>query len=113
MRICFSLLTGVLALYSAAAAQIAVVGGTVHTSAGAPITNGVVLVRNGKIESVGPASSVRIPAGYRTVKAAVVTPGLIDAHSVVGLGGYLNQPHDQDQREASAPVQPDLRAMDA
>lgn len=113
MRICFSLLTGVLALYSAAAAQIAVVGGTVHTSAGAPITNGVVLVRNGKIESVGPASSVRIPAGYRTVKAAVVTPGLIDAHSVVGLGGYLNQPHDQDQREASAPIQPDLRAMDA
>ncbi|MCL4852965.1 MAG: amidohydrolase family protein [Bryobacteraceae bacterium] len=113
MRICFSLLTGVLALYSAAAAQIAVVGETVHTSAGAPITNGVVLVRNGKIESVGPASSVRIPAGYRTVKAAVVTPGLIDAHSVVGLGGYLNQPHDQDQREASAPIQPDLRAMDA
>ncbi len=113
MRICFILLTGVLALYSAAAAQIAVLGGTVHTSAGAPITNGVVLVRNGKIESVGPASSVRIPAGYRTVKAAVVTPGLIDAHSVVGLGGYLNQPHDQDQREASAPIQPDLRAMDA
>jgi len=113
MRICFILLTGVLALYSAAAAQIAVLGGTVHTSAGAPITNGVVLVRNGKIESVGPASSVRIPAGYRAVKAAVVTPGLIDAHSVVGLGGYLNQPHDQDQREASAPIQPDLRAMDA
>ncbi len=113
MRISFSFLTGMLALCSAAAAQIAVVGGTVHTSAGAPITNGVVLVRNGKIESVGPASSVRIPTGYRTVKAAVVTPGLIDAHSVVGLSGYLNQPHDQDQREVSAPIQPDLRAMDA
>ena len=43
----------------------------------------------------------------------MVTPGLIDAHTVVGLAGYLNQPHDQEQVEASAPIQPELRAMDA
>jgi imidazolonepropionase-like amidohydrolase len=77
------------------AAQIAVKGETVYTMAGAPITNGVVLINNGKIERVGPASSVTIPANYRTVTAKVVTPGLIDAHTVVGLNGYLNQPNDQ------------------
>jgi imidazolonepropionase-like amidohydrolase len=93
--------------------QIAVEGEMVHTMAGAPIRNGVVLVRDGKIESVGAASSIRIPQGYRTLKAKVVTPGLIDAHSTVGLSGYLNQAHDQDQLERSAAIQPELRAIDA
>ena len=32
---------------------------------------------------------------------------------MVGLSGYLNQAHDQDQIERSAPVQPELRAVDA
>jgi imidazolonepropionase-like amidohydrolase len=104
----------VLLLASAAArAQIAVRGETVYTMAGAPIRDGVVLIRDGKIERVGPASQVAIPAGYRTLTARVVTPGLIDAHSTVGLSGYLNQPHDQMQLDTSAPMQPELRAIDA
>lgn len=98
----------------AAFAQVAVRGETVHTMAGAPIQNGVVLIgRNGKIERVGPASSVSIPNGYRTLSAKVVTPGLIDAHTVVGLAGYLNQPHDQDQLDRTNAIQPELRAFDA
>lgn len=96
-----------------AAAQVAVRGETVHTMSGPPIKDGVVLIRDGKVEQVGPASQVPIPAGYRTLTAKVVTPGLIDAHSVVGLSGHLNQPHDQDQLETSSPMQPDLRAVDA
>lgn len=104
----------VLLLASAAAqAQIAVRGETVYTMAGAPIRDGVVLIRDGKIERVGPASQVAIPVGYRTLTARVVTPGLIDAHSTVGLSGYLNQPHDQMQLDTSAPIQPELRAIDA
>ena len=47
------------------------------------------------------------------MSAEVVTPGLIDAHSVVGLSGIYNQKHDQDQLEKSDPVQPELRAFDA
>jgi imidazolonepropionase-like amidohydrolase len=97
---------------AAAWAQIAIKGETVYTMSGAPIKNGVVLVKNGKIEAVGPAASVQIPAGYKVMNAKVVTPGLIDAHSVVGLSGYLNQPHDQMQLENSSPFQPELRAVD-
>ena len=99
---------------AAAAAQIAVLGETVYTMAGEPIRDGVVVVgADGRIAQVGPASSVRVPSGYRTLRARVVTPGLIDAHTVVGLAGYLNQPHDQMQLEKSAPIQPELRALDA
>lgn len=95
-------------------AQIAVKGETVWTMAGEPIRNGVVLVNsNGKIEAVGAANQINIPNNYRVVSAKVVTPGLIDAHSVVGLAGYLNQAHDQMQIEASSPMQPELRAIDS
>jgi imidazolonepropionase-like amidohydrolase len=94
-------------------AQIAVRADRIHTAAGPVIQDGVILVRDGRIQRVGPASDIQIPADYRVLEAAVVTPGLIDAHSVVGLSGYLNQPHDQDQLESSAPIQPELRAIDA
>jgi len=95
-------------------AQLAVRGDLVYTMAGEPIRDGVVLVgADGKIAQVGPAASVRVPRGHRTVRARVVTPGLIDAHTVVGLAGSLNQPHDQMQLERSGPIQPELRALDA
>lgn len=107
------LLFSVFALSSHATAQVAVRGETVYTMAGEPIKDGVVLINNGKIERVGAASQIRIPANYRQLRARVVTPGLIDARSVVGLSGYLNQPTDQSQLELSAAIQPELRAFDA
>lgn len=94
-------------------AQIAVKGETIWTMAGEPITNGVVLINNGKIEAVGTAAQIKIPANYRVISAKVVTPGLIDAHSVIGLNGYLNQPHDQMGLDGGSPIQPELRAIDA
>ncbi|MBC7909574.1 MAG: amidohydrolase family protein [Pyrinomonadaceae bacterium] len=95
------------------AQDVAVRGETVYTMAGQPIRDGVVLIRGGKIERVGLASEVKIPAGVKTLRAKVVTPGLIDARTVVGLAGHLNQPHDQMQLELSAAIQPELRAIDA
>ena len=84
-----------------------------HPVSGPVIEDGVVLVRDGRIEEVGPAEEISVPAGYRVVEGAVVTPGLIDAHSVVGLAGIYNQPSDQNQLETSDPIQPELRAIDA
>jgi len=108
------LLLPLLALTAAASAQdVAVRGEIVHTQAGQPIRDGVVLVQGGKIAAVGPAASISIPQGMEVLSAAVVTPGLIDAHSVVGLTGYLNQPTDQDELDPTAPSQPELRAVDS
>lgn len=105
---------GVGLLASAAFAQdLAVRAERVHTVSGAVIENGVVIVRGGKIAAVGKQADVAVPAGMRVLTAKVATPGLVDAHSVVGLAGYLNQPQDQDQKDPTAPIQPELRAIDA
>lgn len=93
--------------------SIAIRAERLYTSAGPVITDGIVLIVDGKIKAVGPASTIRIPSGITIRKAKVATPGLVDAHSTVGFSGMLNQPHDQDQLEGSAPIQPELRAVDA
>ncbi len=108
---CLFMLPGILT--PPAAAQVAVRGRIVHTVSGAPINTGTVVITDGKIAAVGPSGAITIPDGYRILDAEVVTPGLIDAHSTVGLTGILNIPHDQDQLERSNPIQPDLRAIDA
>jgi imidazolonepropionase-like amidohydrolase len=88
-------------------------GDIVHTMAGAPISDGVIVIDGGKIRAVGPAAATPIPPDARKLRGAVVTPGLVDAHSVVGLAGYLNQPQDQDQLDPVEAIQPELRAIDA
>ena len=110
----FSLLvTWLIALGGAHVENIAVLGATIYPMAGAPLKDGVILMSDGKITALGPKVSVKIPEGYRILQAAVVTPGLIDAHATVGLSGLLNQAQDQDMLEKSSAVQPELRALDA
>lgn len=94
-------------------AQVAVQGKMIYTMAGQPIENGTVVVRAGKIAAIGQSGDVKVPEGFAVLQAAVVTPGLVDAHSAVGLTGILNQDQDQDQLERSQPIQPALRAVDA
>jgi imidazolonepropionase-like amidohydrolase len=76
----------VLAVGSAAAQdRLAVKAGTIYPIAGEPVRNGVVLVRDGKIEAIG--ADVRIPwdalvlGGERTV----VMPGFVLAHTSQGM----------------------------
>lgn len=94
-------------------AQVAIKAETIYTISGRTITNGVILIRGSKIENVGTSAEVNIPPGYSIHEAKVVTPGLIDARSMVGISGALNVATDQDQIEKSSPIQPDLRAIDA
>ena len=101
-----------------AVAQVVVRADLLHTVSGEPLENAVVIAgAGGTIEWVGPADEASIPDGVEVLEAAVVTPGLVDAHSVVGLSGVLNsnvgQVRDQDQLDTSAPIQPELRAIDA
>lgn len=86
--------------------------GRVHTSAGDPIPDGGIVIRDGVIEAVGPAAEVKRPLGARVLSAAEVTPGLIDAGTSAGLSGAFNIPADQDQDEPSDPNQAELRVLD-
>src|ERR1017187_1983774 len=94
--------------------KFAVLAGRIHTINNGIIEDGIILVEDGKITKVGKSGDIAIPKGYGVVTAAVVTPGLIDAHSVVGLSGALNfKKADQDQDEMSDPNQADLRVLDS
>ncbi len=98
----------------ATAQDLVVFGDTIHTAAGEPITDGVVVIKDGKIAAVGPRDSVNIPQGLDQRRAAVVTPGLIDGRSTAGLTGIYNSAReDQDMLETSGAIQPELRALDS
>ena len=93
--------------------RLAVIAGRIHTVSGDTIEDGVVLIEGGKIKQVGKRSDVNVPEQTPVITAAVVTPGLIDAHSVVPISGGLNVPADQEQDEHSDPNQSDLRILDS
>jgi len=63
----------------------------------APIQNGAVVIADDKIVAVGPAATVRVPAGARTVDLgnATLMPGFIDAHTHV-IGRTLGDPAGDD-----------------
>lgn len=108
------LLLAMLILPAALSAQMVVTADTLWTMTGPPIADAVVVIGPaGKIIAIGPRDGTPIPRDATVRHAQHVTPGFIDAHTVVGLAGYLNQPHDQDQLETSDPIQPELRAVDA
>ena len=70
----------------ALAQTLAIVGGTVHTvGPQGTIEGGTVVVRDGKIAAVG--RDVAVPAGARTIDARgkVVTPGLFDSLTRLGV----------------------------
>jgi imidazolonepropionase-like amidohydrolase len=92
--------------------RLAILAGRIHTVSHGIIRDGAIVVENGKIVTVGARGKVEIPKGTPTLTAAVVTPGLIDAHTTVGLSGGANVSADQDQDEKSDPNQADLRVLD-
>jgi len=69
----------------AAAQTIAITGGTVYPVTGAPIPNGTVVIRDGRIVAVG--AGVAIPAGAQRIDATGkwVTPGLFESSTNLGL----------------------------
>jgi len=94
-------------------ARFAILAGRIDTVSHGMIHNGTILVEDGKIKAIGSTFDVKIPDGWPVLTATVVTPGLIDAHTVVGLSGAVNIRADQDQDELSDPNQADLRVLDS
>jgi imidazolonepropionase-like amidohydrolase len=81
---------------------VAFVGAQIIPIAGEPITEGILIVQNGKID----ARTVRLSRDVQTVdvKGKVIMPGLVDSHSHIG-GGQGADP--------SGPAQPEVRILDA
>lgn len=90
-------------------------GAKIYPVSGPAIENGVLVVRAGKIEAVGSAGSVSVPADARVIDATdkVLMPGIVDSHSHIGIIGNPPIAANQDANEGSGPVQPQLRAIDA
>jgi imidazolonepropionase-like amidohydrolase len=111
-----TILTGVLVCLLASpswAETLVIKAKIIHTVSGKSITDGAIVCVDGKIASIGEIAKVAIPEGAKVIQAEVVTPGLIDVRSSVGLSGILNVDHDSDHLETSSPLQPELRAIDA
>ncbi len=84
---CFALAsgTGLMAQEKPADSTMVIVAETLYTMDGPAIESGMVVVRNGKIVSVG--KNVKVPAGATTRKVAVLMPGLVDAYTNAGVAG--------------------------
>lgn len=102
----FLLLGLVMTTGSALGAEKAFVGGQILTISGNQIDKGTLIVRDGKILAVGPADSVAIPENAERIDVTgkVLMPGLVDTHS------HIAQVEGAD---STAPIQPDVRVLDA
>lgn len=81
---------------------------------GSPIESGVLIIDDGKIIAVG-NSDISIPANARRVDLTgqVIIPGLVDTHSHVGNYSRPDVPANADGNEATDPITPHIRALDA
>lgn len=81
-------------------------GALIYSISNEPVENGVLVVHQGKIISVGKADEVSIPgdAEVNDVKGKIIMPGLVDTHSHIGGG---------DGGDRSSPTHPDVRILDA
>ena len=97
---------------TAGATDLVIVAEQVFTVSGPVIEDGVVYIEDGRITKVGHKDDLPIPEGTPHLQTQVLTPGLVDGLSVAGLTGVMNQGNDQDHRERSSPINPQLRALD-
>jgi hypothetical protein len=99
-------LIGLLLVSPLAAEQVAYVGATIHPVSGEAIEDGVLLVRDGRIEAVG--SNVELPANARTedLSGLHLYPGLIHAGTVLGLTEISSVPGTEDVTEWARSMQP-------
>ncbi|MEX0720564.1 MAG: amidohydrolase family protein [Balneolaceae bacterium] len=79
-------------------------GAQIIPISGEPIDNGVLIIENGKISTVGDSdTSIPQNADVHDVSGKVIMPGLIDSHSHIGEG---------DGGDRSSALHPDIRIMD-
>ncbi len=101
----------VLALVAGATAQdqpLAFVHGTVYDGTGQnPLSDGVVVVRGGRIHAIGPHDKTAVPKGVKVIdcRGKFLTPGLIDTHVHYSQTGWADGRPDATDVRSSHPYE--------
>ncbi len=93
-----------------------IINGRIFTMEGEPIECGYVRIENTKIVDIGYMSNFGMPQNSKRVldvKGAWVLPGLIEPHAHIGITEEKWGTIADDCNEATSPVTPSLRAIDA
>ncbi|MEE2756663.1 MAG: amidohydrolase family protein [Myxococcota bacterium] len=95
------------------ALTVALVGGEIHTMTGSPIARGTILIDNGKVSAVG--TDIDIPENAHVIQLAgsIVTPGLIDAWTQLGLVEISGVDASNDTRSGLGDVTAFHRVIDS
>jgi len=81
----------------------AIINCKIFPVSGPPVENGVIVIRDGLIESLGPLEKISIPEDAEVIKAdgMFAYPGLIDAHTNV----FIEVKKEEPQRPTGIPMQ--------
>jgi imidazolonepropionase-like amidohydrolase len=84
----------------------AFLGASILPISGPPVENGVLLIHKGRIVAVGSSAEVTIPPDAEQIDLAgrTILPGLVDTHSHIA---------EVEGADSSAPIQPEVRVLDA
>lgn len=92
--------------------KIAITNAKIITMEGKDYEQGTLLFAEGKILALG--ESIEAPAEFSVLEAEgrYLLPGLIDAHTHVGIVEEIYQQEGDDLNEFTNPLTPELRALD-
>ena len=92
--------------------MIAITNGKILKGTGDFLETGILLMRDGKFEEIG--SDLPIPEDYQVIDARgkIITPGLIDVHTHLGVSEEGVGKEGSDFNETSDAVTPQIRALD-
>lgn len=92
--------------------MLGIINGKIYTMAGQIIENGQLLIEDGKIKDLG--KEIDLPEGIKIIdaKGRMVTPGIVDPHSHIGIGEEGIGWEGIDYNERTDPSTPHMRAID-
>ncbi|MFW6377769.1 MAG: amidohydrolase [Bacillota bacterium] len=94
--------------------MLAIKAGKIETMTEAgTLKDGIILIEDGKIKRIGEDIEIPEEAEVYDFGEKTILPGLIDAHTHLGIGEEGIGWEGKDYNEMTSPVTPELRAIDA